>query len=130
MLKHHKKMENVEEIRQFLIDSLRSHVPPLVVKKDNPQVFEVAGGIPAMQGKQKVDGFYFGSVVPKPKDSRLYFFPIYTHPEEFEFISPELRKCLKGKSCFHFKKLNEAMSTEIKQMIARGIDVYQKNELI
>ncbi|MBN3583256.1 hypothetical protein JYB64_12725 [Algoriphagus aestuarii] len=123
-------MEDIEEIRQFLIELLEIYVPPLQVRKNSPQVFEVAGCIPTMQGKQKVEGFYFGSVVPKPKDTRLYFFPIYTHPEEFVFISPELRKCLKGKSCFHFKKLNEEMKTEIKQMIRKAIDVYQKHELI
>ena len=105
------------------------HVPPLQVRKDNENVFEVAGTKEAMQGKQKVDGFYFGSVVPKPKDIRLYYFPIYTHVDQFT-LSPELKKCLKGKSCFHIKKLSPELLEEIKSMIQHGVEIYLKADLI
>ena len=83
-----------------------------------------------MQGKQKVDGYYFGSVVPKPKDIRLYYFPIYTHIDEFSWISDDLRFCLKGKSCFHIKKLSDDLEGEIGKMIERGIELYKKEGLI
>jgi len=82
-----------------------------------------------MQGMKKVDGFYFGSVVPKPKDVRLYYFPIYTHPAEFS-ISDELKKALKGKSCFHIKKLSPEMEKEIGEMVKKGVDLYDKDGLI
>ena len=83
-----------------------------------------------MQGKQKVDGIYFASVVPKPKDIRLYFFPIYTHAAGFENISEGLQKCLKGKSCFHIKKLSPELESDITAMVKRGVDLYKKDELI
>lgn len=83
-----------------------------------------------MQGKQKADGCYFGSIVPKPKDIRLYYFPIYTHASEFTWISDELRKCLKGKSCFHIKKLDDELIGDISAMISKGIDLYEKDDLI
>ena len=121
---------NLNEIQTALHQMLKEHVPPLQIRKDNEQVFEVAGTKEAMQGKQKVDGFYFGSVVPKPKDIRLYFFPIYTDQNEFDWISNDLRKCLKGKSCFHIKKMDEALHEEIERMIAKGVEVYVKEELI
>ncbi len=82
-----------------------------------------------MQGKQKVDGHYFASIVPKPKDIRLYFFPIYTHADQFN-LSPELRKMLKGKSCFHIRKLDDELSSEIASMIDLGIHLYRTDELI
>ncbi|MEN2281046.1 hypothetical protein AAGF08_02840 [Algoriphagus sp. SE2] len=123
-------MNSIKEIREFLTDSLIEHTPPLRIKKNNEEVFEVSGTKKAMQGKQLVDGFYFASVVSKPKDTRLYFFPIYTNPALFDFISPELRKCLKGKSCFHFKKLTEELQTEIKIMIKKGIQIYSQEDLI
>ena len=82
-----------------------------------------------MQGKQKVDGYYFGSLVQKPKDVRLYFFPIYTHPDQFK-LSEDLQKFLKGKSCFHVKKLNEELLSEIEAMINTGIELYLKDDLI
>ena len=99
-------------------------------KKEKNEIFEVSGNKQAMQGKQLVDGFYFASVVPKPKDVRLYFFPIYTHPVFFDSISPELRKCLKGKSCFHFKKLTQELRSHIESMITLGVKIYSKENLL
>ena len=83
-----------------------------------------------MQGKQQVDGIYFASVVPKPQDIRLYFFPIYTHVAEFEGLSDALRKCLKGKSCFHIKQLSPDLETEIGAMVAKGVAIYARDGLI
>ena len=119
----------MNEIEATLREILKSHVPTLRVRKDEKNVLEVCGKKEVMQGKQKVDGFYFGSVVPKPKDIRLYYFPIYTHPTEFA-PSDELKKCLKGKSCFHIKKLSPELETEITEMVANGVALYDKEGLI
>lgn len=120
---------DLKEIQSTLQELLKAHMPPLQIRKDNENVFEVAGTKEAMQGKQKVDGFYFASVVPKPKDIRLYYFPIYTHVDQFS-PSPELQKCLKGKSCFHIKKLSPALVEEIKMMFQKGVDTYVEADLI
>ncbi len=123
-------MDSVNEISEFLKACLKKQVPPLRINKEKEDVFEVSGTKSAKQGKQLVDGFYFASVVPKPKDARLYFFPIYTHPEYFESISPELRKCLKGKSCFHFKSLSPKLKSDIQSMIELGVKIYSQENLI
>ena len=81
----------LNEIQEFLKDSLTAQKPALKITKNSEESFEVTGTIEAMQGKKKVDGLYFASVVPKPKDIRLYFFPIYTHVDAFKDISPALR---------------------------------------
>ncbi len=120
---------DLNELQATLHELLKTQVPPLQVRKENENVFEVAGTKEAMQGKQKVDGFYFASVVPKPKDIRLYYFPIYTHVDQFS-LSPELQKCLKGKSCLHIKKLTPELMEEIKQMIQKGVDTYLEADLI
>lgn len=123
-------MPEVSIIQQTLIDHLKSHIGPLQVGKEDEGVFEVKGTIPTMQGRQKVDGFYFASVMPKAKDCRLYFFPIYTHPEAFADLGEDVRKCLKGKSCFHIKHLNDGLDERLKAMIDRGISVYQEAGLL
>ena len=117
------------DIQNILISFLKMHVPPLQIKADKPDNFGVYGTKERMQGKQKVDGYYFASVIPKPKDIRLYFFPIYTHPDQFK-LSPELQKCLKGKSCFHIKKMSAPLESEIDAMIKKGIRIYIKDDLI
>lgn len=123
-------MSELTAIQQQLQDLLSSHCPPLQVRTNKPTNFEVAGTKATMQGKQKVDGIYFASVVPKPKDIRLYFFPIYTHVDQYTDLSPELKKCLKGKSCFHIKQLNDELASDIAKMIDRGVQLYKKDDLI
>jgi len=123
-------IKDVAEIQNWLIDTLRRQIPALRVTKDTGAVMEVIGTVPCMQGKQKVEGMYFGSVVPKPKDCRLYFYPIYTDPDRFTHISEPVRKYLKGKSCFHIKNVTDENKAEIEEMIALGVDIYKEKGLI
>lgn len=116
-------------IQTTLHSLLEAHAPQLKVRVKSETNFEIAGTKTVMQGKKKVDGHYFASVMPKAKDIRLYFFPIYTHVDNFE-LSPALKKCLKGKSCFHIKKLSDDLTDEIKVMIAKGVNLYEKDGLI
>lgn len=122
-------MKSSKEIDTFLRNILRQYVPPLKIRTNTEGSFEVAGTKETMQGKLKVDGFYFASVVPKEKDVRLYYFPIYTHATDFN-ITDNLKKCLKGKSCFHFKKLDESLEKEISEMVKKGISIYKKEGLV
>lgn len=123
-------LTNPIEIDLKLRELIKRHTNMLQVRKDDSSGLEVAGTIPTMQGKQKVDGIYFASVIPKPKDCRLYFFPIYTDVEEFTDIDPALRKCLKGKSCFHIKKMDVSLEVSVSAMIDKGIEVYQEKGLL
>ena len=58
-------------------------------------------------GKKEYDGMFFSAAKIQGGFTGFYFFPIYTHPGEFKDIPAELKKCLKGKSCFHIKKLDD-----------------------
>lgn len=118
------------DIQLALQIAFKKHIPPLKISKENEDVFEVTGTKEAMQGKKLVNGYYFGSVVPKPRDIRLYYFPIYTHVKKFDWLSDEARKCLKGKSCFHIKKLSPELESELRKMIDLGIEIYSKADLI
>lgn len=109
---------------------LKELTPPLKVGKEDEQSLEIKGTKEAMQGKQKVDGYFFAGLNQKPKDVRLYYFPIYTHADAFGEISEPLRKALKGKSCFHIKKLDEALEKEIREMADKGLRIYQKEGLV
>jgi hypothetical protein len=121
--------KDISEIRTFIEGLLRSHCPPLLIRKEGELGLEAAGTKEAMQGKQKVDGYYFASTVQKPKDLRFYFFALYTDPELFS-ISEELSKMLKGKTCFHLKKLNDALKQEISEIVLIAVKRYQEKDLI
>lgn len=118
------------ELQLALRNMLESQAPTLQLRLETEKHLEFAGTKEVMQGKQKVDGHYFASIMPKPKDVRFYFFPIYTHADEYENISAEVRKLLKGKSCFHIKKLSEEAEKEIGDMISKGVALYQRDGLI
>ncbi|MEZ5031850.1 MAG: hypothetical protein R2787_10655 [Saprospiraceae bacterium] len=123
-------IDNIARIQQTLQEIFQAHTPPLQLRQAGPGGMEFAGTIPTMQGKQKVDGIYFASIVPKPKDVRLYFFPIYTHASQFTGISASLRKCLKGKSCFHIKALDDEMTRDIQDMVQTGVRLYQEDGIV
>ncbi|MGB1103219.1 MAG: hypothetical protein ACPG21_06280 [Crocinitomicaceae bacterium] len=122
--------KDVNEIKATLVSLLKNHAGSFKTTADNGEKFEVCGTIPTMQGKQKVDGIYFASVVPKPKDVRLYFFPVYTHKEEVGDLSENLQKALKGKSCFHIKYMDEDREKDLKNLIDRSVEVYRKAGLL
>ena len=121
---------DLQEIQSTLQQLFNEAIPPLKVAKNNENVFEVTGNKEVLYCGKMVEGYYFASVVPKPKDIRLYFFPIYTHKPDYPELSDDLKKCLKGKSCFHIKKLTPAMEQELKEMILLGVRLYQTNNLI
>lgn len=123
-------MKDLKEIYDTLFAILRKHDPILQVRKNSGENAEFAGTKEVMQGKQKVDGHYFASLMTKPKDIRFYFFPIYTHADEYNDVSDAVRKSLKGKSCFHIKSLDDNSIREIEGMIARGVQLYQRDGLI
>ena len=117
---------DILEIRETLKGILEEFLGTLKVRVDKASNFEVNGTIEAPQGKKMVQGIYFSSIVPKEKDVRFYFYPSYTHPGEFEYISERLKKFKKGKSCFHVKFLDEELETEISEMVSKAVDVYRK----
>jgi len=122
--------EELKDIRTKLVNILKEHKGDLKITSDTMEKFEVTGTIEAMQGKKKVDGYYFSTVIPKPKDVRLYFFPVYTHKEQIGELSDDLKKCLKGKSCFHVKKLDEQLENNFKALVAKSIELYKNDGLI
>lgn len=123
-------MNLVDEIFSFLSAEFQSLSSQLVYKHKTETIEELIGKKPMMQGKQMVDGYYFATIMKKEKDVRLYFFPIYTHDQEFSYLSPELRKMLKGKSCFHIKKIDDTLKAEISNMLQQGLDLYTKADLV
>ena len=122
---------DLNEIKAKLIQALEKHSRVLKVTSNSADKFEVHGTIRAPQGKQMVDGIYFASILLKAKDVRFYFFPIYTHKNAIDpLVSADVRKFLKGKSCFHVKKLDEEMLGSIGNMIDEGIKRFQADGLL
>ena len=122
--------KDINEIQSKLIDILKEQIDVLKISAETENKFEVSGTIEAMQGKKKVDGIYFASVVPKPKDVRFYFFPTYTHKEQIGELPENLKKALKGKSCFHVKYIDDEFEDNIKELVETAVKLYQADGLL
>lgn len=122
--------KDVKEMQNLIISMLKEYDDYFQVRIDSDEKYEVAGTVETMQGRKKVDGMYFASVVPKPKDVRFYFFPIYTHKDEMGPIPGSIQKALKGKSCFHIKKIDPEIKAALEELIANGVSIYKKHGLL
>ena len=122
--------KDINEIQAKLIDILKEQIDVLKISAETENKFEVSGTIEAMQGKKKVDGIYFASVVPKPRDVRFYFFPTYTHKEQIGELPENLKKALKGKSCFHVKYMDNEFEENLKELVKTAVKLYQADGLL
>jgi hypothetical protein len=75
---------------------------------------------------RKYDEMFFAGVRVNKSAIGFYFMPIYTHEAEFKDLSPQLRKLLKGKSCFHLKKEDLEIERQLAMMLKKGFEVYKK----
>lgn len=56
----------------------------------------------------------------------LYYMPIYTDTDLKDVFKPELLSLLKGKSCFHIKKLDKNLESQIEDALNIGYQLYEK----
>ncbi|MFX0077320.1 MAG: hypothetical protein ACFE96_17905 [Candidatus Hermodarchaeota archaeon] len=69
---------------------------------------------------------YIAGVIQQKNYVSFYFSPIYSHPDLFTDISLDLKKFLKGKSCFNINKITPQLLKEIEDILKVGIDKYKE----
>ncbi len=121
--------ETKEKIIASLKKIMKQYAPPLVQKKTEGAVgYELMGNVEAAYGykKEMVPGMYFASTAMRKDSVAFYFFPTYMNEKEFLAVAPSTYKCLKGKTCFHFKKQEDVNEKELNAMMKKGITYYKK----
>jgi len=118
-----------KEIFSKVRAGLEKQSPPMVISKDKEGVFELIGNKPVPYGSRKtiVPGMYFSSVVARKDMVSFYFFPIYYHEKDFKDIMPTMIKCLKGKTCFNFKKAEQVNEKELNALLKKGVQAWKKS---
>jgi hypothetical protein len=115
-------------IFNLLKKNLEKCVPPLVVSIDlASKSYELIGNKPVPYGYSKkiVPGMYFASLAQRKDSVVLYFFPAYMNSKLTD-LAPILCKCLKGKTCFHFKKEEQVNEKELSLLLKAGVDAWKK----
>lgn len=67
---------------------------------------------------------FFAMIKAKADQTTFHFMPLYCFPYLLDSISDDLRKQLKGKSCFNFKQINEPLSDELSALLKQGVAAF------
>jgi hypothetical protein len=113
-------------IFEILKPLLQAYQPPLVPKADNERYFDLWSPKPIMiEGRKKKEVFFAGLIIQKDYVG-FYYMPIYAETDLKTVFKPELLRLLKGKSCFHVKKLDEELLRQIEAALRVGFESYQQ----
>ena len=114
------------EIFQKLRKILSKYSPPLVVISDFDSRYELVSKKEVEFNGRKYDQMYFGATIIQSNYVGLYLMHVYAQPGNVDKISPELRKCLKGKSCFHIQSADDKLMKQVETTVRDGIECYKK----
>jgi hypothetical protein len=102
---------------------MKSFAHDLVVKADSEDGLMVVGPKPDMKGRE----LWFGGFQIKKNYVSYHLMPVYMNPGLLEGLSPELRKRMQGKSCFNFKKVDEKLFSDLRDLTQKGHDWFLEN---
>ncbi|MEL6919396.1 MAG: hypothetical protein AAFO77_00010 [Pseudomonadota bacterium] len=116
--------DHLQDIFARLRPLYRAHEPACIVQNDEPGKYYL--GTHEVRAK---DGYrtQFGGVEIKKAYVSAHLMPVYAHPDLLDRISPELKKRMQGKSCFNFKKMDEALFAELEALIAAGLERFRQD---
>lgn len=114
-------MSEFEVVFAQLKSILQAHEAQLVVKADGPGNYSLDTHI------KRADGYvhWFGGVQIKKHYVSYHLMPIYSDSGLLEGLSPELKKRMQGKACFNFKKLDQELFEELKQLTVQGYERFK-----
>lgn len=127
-------MENLEEIFKELKKILEGNSSDFLerdkyigskAKQEKPG-FHLYGNINISLFGKKPQPTYIAGVIQQKNYVSFYLSPIYSHPELYTDISSDLKKVLKGKSCFNISKATDKLLDEIEQVLKKGINKYKE----
>lgn len=109
-----------------LKDILKKYEDILSVKKNEEGYYDLWSIKDiVIDGRKRKEVFFAGLIIQKSYVG-FYFMPIYTDTDLKEVFKPELLKLLKGKSCFHIKKLDDELKSQIREALELGFELYKE----
>jgi len=122
------------KISQDQLVLIYNKLKPILQQYENPliPVFNLDNKYDLWSFKEiEVDGkkrneIFFASLIIQSNFVSFYYMPIYVDKNLKEKIEPELLKLLKGKSCFHIKKLDDVLLAQIDNALQIGFDLYKE----
>lgn len=117
--------------RSHIFDEIKHimqvYSPPLIAKMDDSAHYDLWSIKDlVIDGRKRKEVYLAGLIIQKDYVG-FYYMPIYVNTELKTIFAPELLKLLKGKSCFHIKKLDDNLKEQIREALKIGYENYQRN---
>jgi len=103
------KIELFDELSALL----RSNAHGMHTAKDEPGNLYLEWREPDAKGKRR----FFGAVQAKKSYVAFHLMPLYEQTELLNSLSSALKKRMQGKSCFNFKKRDDALFDELNKIV-------------
>ena len=120
-----------DSIREKIFNTLKKNIkkfsPPMVQYDSAHHDLNLIGNkaVPYGSDKKIIPGMYFASIAHRKQSVTFHFFPCYLNTR-LKSIAPTLYKCLKGKTCFHFKKPDQVNEKELQTLLKAGVRAWKK----
>ena len=112
------KNEELLPLFAELKEVLGPYAQRLTVRKDEPGYFDLWSEKDIeIDGRKRKDVYFCGLIIQK-SHLGFYFMPVYADGDLSSVFGPDLLATLRGKSCFHIKR----MTPELKEQIAAALD--------
>ena len=119
-------MDDLSAIFTQLRELLQAYQAPLVSKRDDASHYDLWSVKDlVIEGRKRKEVFFAGLIIQKNYVG-FYFMPVYVVTQIKDIFAPELLKLLKGKSCFHIKKLDAQLLEQIEKALRAGFELYQQ----
>lgn len=106
---------------------LKEYESQLTVRADFDSRYELWSEKDVIIGGEKRKEVFFTALIIQSSYVGFYFMPVYTNRDLKKVFGPELLATLKGKSCFHIKKVVAILLRQIKSALKKGFSEYKKN---
>ncbi len=124
-------MENdLQNIFNKLKSILQRYNEKLITKIDAGNNFDLWSQKEIIVAGKNKSEMFFASIQIQKNDVAFHFMPLYTDPNLIDELTKSLRSKMKGKSCFHIKKLDEDLENEISDLLKKGYEIYKNKDWI
>jgi hypothetical protein len=109
---------------------LRAIMAPYAAKLDAKKNDAVELYVDTWHIQKNQKPVFFGAVQIKKSYVSYHLMPVYVKPELLATVSPELRACMQGKSCFNFKASDPRLFEELTALTQAGYASYQEQGFV
>ncbi|RLQ93855.1 hypothetical protein [Falsibacillus albus] len=121
------KEEQFSEVFQALRGILEQYEEGMEVKADNDESYYLDTRYTYSANNKPI---FFGAAKINKNYVSYHLMPVYVCPELLDSVSSELRKKMQGKSCFNFKKVEEGLFLELKELTVKGAEKFRQKQFI